>query len=203
MAVTRESGNRTRRSSRPIRLAVRPRIRLATYALGMYGDFRERVVEAAERVLERTGIDPLDADASRAVTTDARLEQLPLSIGWGLGAMGLAAAIASVGFILNPATGPGIPLTGAFVVVALLLLLGCVACVVVSRAARSRRPRHDLFDDAWARLAVEIWPAPRYQSWNGTVSSGASYSRSEFLYALRDGRPLDDFTRRAPLTRMP
>ena len=72
MAVTRESGNRTRRSSRPIRLAVRPRIRLATYALGMYGDFRERVVEAAERVLERTGIDPLDADASRAVTTAAR-----------------------------------------------------------------------------------------------------------------------------------
>ena len=169
----------------------------------MYGDFRERVIEAAERVRERTGIDPLDLDASRAMMTDARLEQLPFSIGWGLGAMGLAAAIASIGFVVNPGTGPGLPLTGAFVVVALILMLGCAACVVVSRAARLRRPDHNRFDDAWARLAVEIWPAPRYQSWDGSVSSGASYSRTEFLAAVRAKLPLDEFERRAPLTRMP
>lgn len=169
----------------------------------VYGDFRERVVEAAERVRERTGVDPIDVEASRAAMTDARLEQLPVSIGWGLGAMGLAAGIASVGFIVNPATGPGIPLTGVFVGVALLLLLGSAACVFVARAARARRPARDRFDDAWARLAVEIWPAPRYQSWDGGVSSGASYSRTEFLVALEAGASLDDFERHAPIIRMP
>lgn len=165
--------------------------------------FRDRVTEAAERVHARTGVDPLSVEASRAVTTDARLEQLPVSIGWGLGAMGLAAAIASVGFILAPETGPGIGATAVFVTMAIVLMLGSAACVVVSKAARSRRPHHDRFEDAWARLAVEIWPAPRYQSWDGGVSSGADYSRTEFLVALRAGERLDAFERRAPLTRMP
>ncbi len=165
--------------------------------------FRDRVVDAAERVETRTGVDPLDLDRSTAATTDARLELLPGSIGIGLGAMAIAAALACIGFIVTPGGSPGTPLTALFVIVSIALGLACAATVLVSRAARGRRPARDRYEDAWAKLAVEIWPPPRYQSWDGGAASGASYSRTEFLVAVRDGRALDEFERRAPLTRMP
>ncbi|WP_165064128.1 hypothetical protein [Marisediminicola senii] len=165
--------------------------------------FRERVLEAAGRVRDRTGVDPLDVDESMAVTTDARLEILPGSIGLGLAAMGTAAGIACIGFLLAPQTGPGEFATWVLILVAVLLVLGSVACVGVARTAKARRPEHRRYEDAWAKLSTEVWPRARYQSWDGGPGTGASYSRTEFLIALRDDRPLDEFIRHAPFTRMP
>lgn len=166
-------------------------------------DFRDRVYSAADRVEARTGIDPLDLRQSMAATTDARLEMLPRSIGIGLWAMAVAVAIASLGFLIDPDTGPGYAGTAVFVVVGAVLAVGSAACVVIARAARSRRPQRDRYEDAWARLAVEVWPAPRYQPWDGARTGGEGYSRTEFLIALRDDDRLDRFLRRAPFTAMP
>ncbi|MBC7725882.1 MAG: hypothetical protein H7146_14245 [Burkholderiaceae bacterium] len=167
--------------------------------------FRDRVVEAAERVAGRTGIDPLDVRRSMAVTTDARLELLPGSIGIGLAAMAVAVTIACVGFLVDPRTGPGYGLVGVFAILDALLACGAAACVVVARSARTRRAENSRYEDAWARLAIEIWPSPRYQSWDGTLgsASGSPYSRTEFLIALRDYDSLENFLTRAPFTRMP
>lgn len=165
--------------------------------------FRDRVYSAAERVEARTGVDPLDLRRSMAATTDDRLEMLPRSIGIGLGAMAFAVAIASLGFLIDPATGPGYAGTTVFVVVGAVLAVGSAACVVIARAARARRPQRDRYEDAWARLAVEVWPAPRYRSWDGAHTAGSGYSRTEFLMALRDGEALDRFRLRAPFTAMP
>jgi len=165
--------------------------------------FRDRVYAAAERIEARTGVDPLDLRQSMAATTDDRLEMLPRSIGIGLGAMAFAVAIASFGFLLDPVTGPGYAGTTVFVLVGAVLAVGSAASVVVARAARSRRPQRDRYEDAWARLAVEVWPAPRYQLFDGVRSAGSGYSRTEFLLALRDDDRLDRFRLRAPFTAMP
>ena len=172
----------------------------------MFDDyFRERVIDAADRVFERTGVHPLDVARSMAITTDARLELLPGSLGLGLAAMAVATSIACVGFLVAPGTGPGLPVTAAFALLAALLFAGAAACVLVSRAAKARRPENNRYEDAWARLAVEVWPPARYQSFDGTVgsASGSPYSRTEFLIALRDFDSLENFAHRAPFTRMP
>lgn len=164
---------------------------------------RLRLLEAAHRVETRTGVDPLDVTRSIAVTTDFRLELLPKSIGIGLASLAVAVALVCLRFLLEPVSGPGFTATAMFVLVDVLLWLGLAACVAVARAARSRRPVNERYDDAWAQFAVEIWPAPRYQMWNGASAQGSGYSRTEFLIAVRDGMPLDAYLRRAPYTRMP
>ncbi len=166
-------------------------------------DNRLRLLDAAQRVESRTGIDPLDVTRSMAVTTDARLELLPKSIGVGLAALAGAVALVCLRFLLEPASGPGVAATGVFVLVDVVLWVSVVACVAVARAARSRRPQNERYEDAWAQFAVEIWPAPRYQPWNGGRAQGSGYSRTEFLIAVRDGAALDAYLRRAPFTRMP
>lgn len=166
-------------------------------------DNRLRLFEAAQRVESRTGIDPLEVSRSMAVTTDSRLELLPKSIGFGLAALAGAVALVCLRFLFEPASSPGFAATAAFVLVDVLLWLSVVACAAVARAARSRRPQNERYDDAWAQFAVEIWPAPRYQPWNGARFQGSGYSRTEFLIAVRDGVPLDAYLRRAPFTRMP
>lgn len=140
-----------------------------------------------------------------AITTDARRELLPGSIGVGLLSMAAATALACFGFLMDPVNGPGITLIALFVVLDALLLLGSVACVLVAYAARARRPENNQYEDAWARLAVEIWPPARYQSVDGTAgsASGSPHSRTEFLIALRDFDSLENFASRAPFTRMP
>ena len=166
-------------------------------------DNRLRLLEAAHRVESRTGINTLDVSRSMAVTTDSRLELLPKSIGIGLAALAAAVALVCLRFLLEPTSGPGFSATAIFILVDVLVWLGVVACVAVARAARSRRPENDRYEDAWALFAVEIWPAPRYQPWNGARSQGSGYSRTEFLIAVRDGVPLDAYLHRAPFTRMP
>lgn len=167
------------------------------------GVFRERVLAAASRVEARTGTDPLDLDRSMAITTDARLELLPRSVGLGLGIFAFAVSSLAFGWLGRDAGVPDVSVTVTLAAIIAVMLLGVVACVLLARSARERRGMHSLYEDAWAQLAVEIWPAPRYRSWDGRPSTGAVYSRSEFLMALRDGKALDRFELRAPLTRMP
>lgn len=165
-------------------------------------EFRIRVAETAARVEERTGIDPLDLDRSIGVTTDARLERLPGAIGFGLGAMGVATAIACVGFLSHPDAPPGTTAAWVFVLMTILLLGGAVACQIISRVARQRRPEGERYEDAWARFAVEIWPAQRYRNLRGADVVGAGYSRTEFLLALRRGSSLDGYSHHPPFTRI-
>lgn len=164
--------------------------------------FRERVIATAARVEERTGVDPLDLAASIAVAADSRRELLPQSVGIGAGVMAAAVAVVCVGLLQNPAASPGPVATSAIVLVDIALALAAVACVLVSRAARSRRPVNARYEDAWARFAVETWPAPRYQPVGDLGGSAAGYSRTEFLMALSNGAPLGRFARHAPVTRM-
>lgn len=170
----------------------------------MYDDvFRDRLIEAADRVADRTGVDPLDLRRSMAITTDARLELLPRSVGLGLGVFAVVIMMLIFGWIGNPADSPSMTVTATLMAMDIAMFLGVATCLQLARAARSRRAENDMFEDAWAKLAVEVWPPPRYQSWDGSPSSGAGYSRTEFLMAVQSGKPLDDFARRAPLTRMP
>lgn len=163
-------------------------------------EFRERVQDAAARVAERTGVDPLDVRAAMAVATDARLELLPQSVGIGAGLMAAGVFAVCARFLADPGGGPGFVVTAMLVVVAILLALSCAACVLIARAARGRRPERHRYEDAWARLAVELWPAPRLQQWS--AASVPVYSRTEFLMAVRGGGGLDRFARHAPVTRM-
>ena len=165
-------------------------------------EFRDRVLESAARVEVRTGTDPLDLSRSMAVTTDSRLEKLPGAVGLGAGAMAIAVGLACASFFASPESAPDDGIIWFLVVVALTLALACAACVVLARDAKSRRPAHDRYEDAWARLAVELWPAPRYRSRNYADGTGM-YSRTEFLIAVRDGGSLERFERHAPFTRNP
>lgn len=168
--------------------------------------FRERTTDVAARVNARTGVDPLDLRRSMAVTSDARLELLPASVGIGAGLMSVAVAVVGFGMLVAPdvanlSTGVGIGL--GLVGVALVFAIGLAITVVLARAARGRRPTNELYEDAWARFAVELWPAPRYQGFGTVSGSAASYSRTEFLIAFRDGVDLERFARHAPFTRNP
>ncbi|MEY2849094.1 MAG: hypothetical protein RI885_1761 [Actinomycetota bacterium] len=165
--------------------------------------FRERVIAAAGRVRERTGIDPLDVHRSMAITTDARLELLPRSVGLGLGIFAFAIGVLLSGRLTGGAPDPDFSVDATLAAIIVVMLLGVAACALFARSARERRPMNSLYEDAWARLAVEIWPAPRFRSWDGRPSTGSVYSRSEFLIALRDGAHLERFEERAPFTRMP
>jgi hypothetical protein len=169
-------------------------------------EFRRRVQEAAARVEARSGIDPLSVARSMAVTTDLRLEKLPGAIGWGLAAMSAGAAVAGFRLLTSGAReGTALvdaPVAGGLVVLAILLASGAVACVVLARAAHARMPDHLRYEDAWAKLAVELWPVARDGRLVATADSGP-HSRTEFLLAVRDGRPLGAFEHRAPFTRNP
>lgn len=167
------------------------------------GVIKERVIAAAARVTSRTGTDPLDADRSLAITTDARIEMLPGSVGLGLGIFAFAVTSLTFGWFGKAPQPLDLPVSATLSAIVTVMLLGVVACVLFARSARERRPMNSLYEDAWAQLAVEIWPAPRYQSWTGRPGTGADYSRSEFLIAVRDGSALERFERRAPFTRMP
>lgn len=169
--------------------------------------FRQRTTDAAQRVAERTGVDPLDLDRSMAVTADSRLELLRGSIGIGAGLMSVAAAVVGASTLVAPSPqssdggqlGVGLGLIGTAAAFAVVVL----TTVVVARAARTRRPTNELYEDAWARLAVELWPVPRYQGFGTYSGTAASYSRTEFLIAVRDGADLERFARHAPFTRNP
>ncbi|MBC7518732.1 MAG: hypothetical protein H7248_07620 [Microbacteriaceae bacterium] len=166
-------------------------------------DFRIRVLETATRVEARTGIDPLDTTLSMAVTTDARLEKLPGSIGIGLGAMAIAATVSTSGLIASVRSAPNYAVLGLLVVLIVALAGGSVSCALIARAAVSRRAANNRYDDAWAQLAVEVWPAPRYRSWADGPGAASGYSRTEFLLALGRGESLENFARHCPFVRMP
>lgn len=165
--------------------------------------FRSRVTDAAARVAERTGVDPLDLRRSMAATTDARLEMLPRSVGIGCALLAAAILVMIVRFLVAPAAGPGDAATAGFAAVDVALFGAAAATLVIARAARARREDDAGYEDAWARLAVEVWPAPRYQSWNGRPGTAGVYSRTEFLVAVGSGADLSGYERHAPFTRLP
>lgn len=165
-------------------------------------DFHHRVLGTAARVQARTGIDPLDLALSMAVTTDARLEKLPGSIGIGLGAMAIAATISTVGLLTQSQPVSNYSVLGVLVVLIIALACGSVACAMIARAAVARRAVNNRYDDAWAQLAVEVWPGPRYRSWTNGPGAASGYSRTEFLLALERGDSLALFERHAPFVRL-
>ncbi len=167
--------------------------------------FRQRMTDVAARVTARTGVDPLDLSRSMAVTSDSRLELLPASVGIGAGLVSVAVAVVGLGILIGPDADDGASLGVGLglMCVALVFAIGVVSTVVTARAARGRRPINELYEDAWARFAVELWPAPRYQGYGTFTGSAASYSRTEFLIAVRDGADLERFARHAPFTRNP
>ena len=138
------------------------------------------MLETAARVEARTGINPLNTTLSMAVTTDARLEKLPGSIGIGLGAMAIAATVSTVGLLVQ--SQPTLNYLGFGLLVVLITALagGSVACAVIARAAVSRRGANNRYNDAWAQLAVEVWPAPRYRSWANGPGAASGYSTPNF-----------------------
>ena len=107
------------------------------------------------------------------------------------------------GILIAPDATTGVGVGLGLVCVGLVFAITVVITVVVARAARGRRPVNELYEDAWARLAVELWPAPRYRGHGAFTGSAASYSRTEFLIAVRDGSDLERFSRHAPFTRNP
>lgn len=168
--------------------------------------FRQRTMDAGARVAARTGVDPLDVRRSVAVTADSRLELLPASVGIGAGLMALAAAAAGFGMLVDPTAavgGSGIGVGLGLMCAASIFTLAVASTFVLRRTARGRRPMNELYEDAWARLAVELWPAPRYRGSGPFAGSAASYSRTEFLIALRNGADLERFALHAPFTRNP